>query len=394
MCMKQIIQYHSNGIKYKEYYLDDNDLIQGELIQYWDNGLPRQSSIYENNSLIYHNKLWYQTGHLQRVVDRSAGKSIAGNWPCTEYNSAGHITCEYILDENKDEMCIRSYCGTSRKIVTNEYTITQQGRKDGLFSSCYDSGLLKEKIHYLDGRRHGPYAAYFDSVKFDENKQPTNTQLVEITGEFKDDERHGEFREYYRAGALFRIKHYENGAPHGITQEYSPTGTLTLETVYYRGAQSMYDKRYNNAGVLVRHCVFDEQNRVVSDYRYANDGKPQEEHHWEYRNYSKFYKELKRYENGNLLYHATYDNSIPNKTSYTEYEYNAATGFRKSITEVKNTEESRVTLKFHYSADGKPRRISLIIDGVYQTADFKKLLKKKTSEIDDSDIAYIKLTYF
>lgn len=395
MCMKQIIKYYPNGLKQKEYYVDDQEFIQGEFINYYETGIPKSVHCYKNNETRGPIKLWYSNGNLQKVVDRTT--EVNGYNPTTEYNSAGFITYELAHSTDAVGLFHRTFTGTTKQVCLSEYFTDHHGRKQGKSFTRYESGLLQSVGTYLNANLHGELYQYFDAVEFDEDGNPKyDCQIINSFYNYVNGDKHGPAFENHRNGQIYKKMQFENGRRIGIYQEFSHTGSLTYETVYdARGSQVMYEKRFSpGSGALVYHRVIDSDQHTTEEHRYTNDGTPTESTWWEYRNYSKFCKEIKRYERGNLVYHITYDNSIPRKTSYTELEYNGATGFRKAINEVRNTEDSTVSLKFHFSEDGKPRRISLIVDGQYQTTDFKKLLKKKTSEIDDSDIAYIKLTYF
>lgn len=395
MCMKQIIKYYPSGSKQKEYYIDDNEHIQGEFTTYFENGLPKSVHLYQDNNTKGPIKLWYNTGHLQKVVDRTI--EINGYNPTTEYNSAGFITYELVPNIDRPGLIHRTFTGTTQQLCQCEYFTDKEGRKQGSAITRFDSGLLQSVASYLDGNLHGEIKHYFDVVEFDEDGKPKlDCQILNSIYQYKNGDRHGDSIEYHRNGQIAKKMQFKHNRRIGIYQEFAHNGVLAYETVYdAKGNQSMYEKRFApDTSELVYYRIFDSEYRSTEEHRFTNKGLPIEMTSWEYRGYSKFCKEIKRYESGNLVYHITYDNSIPRRTSYTELEYNGTTGFRKAINEVRNTEESSVSLKFHFSEDGKPRRISLIVDGKYQTTDFKKLLKKKTSEIDEADIAYIKLTYF
>lgn len=394
--MEHIITYHSNGLKSREYFVDDEGLVQGESTTYYENGLPKAVTLYKDNSVIGPVKTWYHNGHLQKVIDRS--RQLANyQHPYTEYNSSGFIVAEFLPNTDNTLNIYRSYCGTSKNVCVAEQFTDMHGRRQGKSILRYNSGLLQTVSEYVNGQLHGDSIQYYDTAEFNEDNRPIpGAQVVQCRLQYHDGEKHGHSTEYHRNGEVYRKVTYVYGVRVDTYQEFAANGNLTYECTYNRnGSLVSYEKRFaTNTGLLIYHRILDSEQRTTEEHKFHHDGSPIESTYWEYRGYSKFIKEIKKYEKGNLSYHITYDHSIPKRVSYTELEYNPNTGFRKAINEVRNTEESSVSLKFHFSLDGKPRRISLIVDGVYQTTDFKKLLKKKTSEIDDSDIAYIKLTYF
>lgn len=393
--MKEIIKYHYNGMIHYRCFEDDAGQIQGKYYLYYENGLPRSVSEYKDGCRLYTTQTWYSNGNIEEVSDRTV--KVGNLYKLSRYNSYGHITETWEPDTSNNTVKVIKYCGTALKVAVQEYTADNDGHNVGLYTARFNTGFEKEATEYCNGMKNGKSVQWHESYAWENDKvgqgEPRRVQSFVAT--YKNNLLEGEVNEYHKNGNLYRNYFITRGTRNGHYTEYSTTGVLTLSANYVSGSIKGEEKRYSPAtGNLVLHRIFDEENHLTEEHKYHPDGTPEESVHWEYKRFSRFYKEIKRYTKGVLVYHTTYDNSIPNKTSYSESTYNHETSYRVSLTESKHTNDSKVSLKFHYSVDGKPKRISLVVNDQYQTTDFKKLLKKKTSEITDADIAYIKLAYF
>lgn len=392
--MNTIIKYNSTGMKTLEYTIDDLQQIQGLYTLYYDNGLVKEVSYYINNSKKFVIQRYHSNGHL--AYETELDLRLKGLTDERSYNAYGFMTSQIItVGDDSGDTIHYDYCGTKSQIVTGETRYTCNMKTTGLHVARYNSGRIKDEQYYENSYITGKATTYYDLVKFDSDGTPTNEQIVYNVTHYAHGAIHGEYLEYYKSGIIAKHFNYVSNRKVGLQREYHINGTLKSEIIFNNGQMQIdYDKTYNDNGILRLHRIFLEPGKVIEELSYNADGSMKEHVVWEYRNNIRYIKETKRYTDSVLVYHIIYDNSDPRRTSYTEYGFNAATGFRTSITELKHTENEKVALKFKYSEDGKPRRISLIVNGEYQTTDFKKLLKKKTSEIDDSDIAYIKLAYF
>jgi antitoxin component YwqK of YwqJK toxin-antitoxin module len=131
--------------------------------------------------------------------------------------------------------------------IMEAYTVNKAGERDGVYTSYYESGKIKEQCIFSKGKLTGQRTLYFDNG----NK--------EIEENYNDDGLlQGLYKTYYRSGALHVEKFYQNNVLSGILKVYYPSGRLKEEvtldnnvengpfTEYYENGKVHWKGTYRN----------------------------------------------------------------------------------------------------------------------------------------------------
>ena len=117
----------------------------------------------------------------------------------------------------------------------------------GTVIETYDSGTIKSRIAYRDGRKHGELVSWFRSGQKRTQRQFAEGKKIGVhrgwweSGglkfeyPFKDDVYHGELYEWYENGTLASHYSYVAGRESGAQRAWRPNGKLHVNVVYKDG---------------------------------------------------------------------------------------------------------------------------------------------------------------
>lgn len=98
-----------------------------------------------------------------------------------------------------------------------------RGRRDGVLSRWFDTGLLAFESRYRMGKRGGRTSSWW-----------SNGNLRSQT-DYVDDQAHGFSWEWFRDGSKFKKYHYTLGKPTGLQQGWRTNGKLFSNFEYRNG---------------------------------------------------------------------------------------------------------------------------------------------------------------
>jgi antitoxin component YwqK of YwqJK toxin-antitoxin module len=161
-----------------------------------------------------------------------------------KYTNYGTLEAEYFVvpDENGKEVIEGEY----KEYIDDSETISKiinysNGKKNGeeIEYHDYDKGIIYSIKYFVDGKKEGTHVKYIDNKVF------------EICN-YKNDELHGEFKEYYmNSDILYQDCFYYNGEYHGIFKEYHRNGTIKyIKDGYDNGRLTGFEKEYDENSKL------------------------------------------------------------------------------------------------------------------------------------------------
>lgn len=112
------------------------------------------------------------------------------------------------------------------------------------FYSQYDEGLLMARENYRTGDKHGVSVIYF----------PNGEISQKLT--YRNDLRHGEWKQFYMGGTLKLEGHYENGSREGDFAMYTPEGRTEVEGYYEDNLMHGEWKFFDREGELLYTLVY------------------------------------------------------------------------------------------------------------------------------------------
>ena len=208
-----------------------------------------------------------------------------------------------------------------------------EGKEEGIWIEFYDSGQLKSKTNFKNGKKEGESLEYDEEGGFVKRKVHYKDGAEEgecITyhakdfifskGNIKDWELVGEYKLYYKyKNTVFAIGNIEKGLWRGKYQEYFINGVLKKEGNRYAGRPPQRIDDY----------LFDEEYKNYFDNFYKEiiidpESFRKEAYHWngEYKEY---------HDNGQLSFETNMENGIP-EGKWLEYHENGQLlkeGFRE-----------------------------------------------------------------
>lgn len=130
--LKEINEFTPSGILYKQYFIDSDSLVQGELKVYYDDGeILFEQSNYLDGKLNGERVLYYQNGSPEIM----------------EYYHDGVLS---------DTLKVFYPSGNIKRKV-----FYSSGELKGILSGYYEDGTLKETVTFSNNEENGPFVEYF-----------------------------------------------------------------------------------------------------------------------------------------------------------------------------------------------------------------------------------------
>jgi antitoxin component YwqK of YwqJK toxin-antitoxin module/tetratricopeptide (TPR) repeat protein len=243
---------------------------------------------------------WYGGGMLEALGKERDGGVRQGHWIFFS-NSVRTAEGDY-TDEGKKFGPWKYYgedgvLTTSKNTDTGETWLYKNGvlsehffRKteltDGVVEWFNDCGALKEKVIYVQGKRHGKGATYFSSGKVSEEFTYENdlrtgestfyyeTGAIRKKIKYVLDKAEGATVEYYSNGRVSSVGSYKNNEPEGVWKYYHANGRLYRTGNFTNGVPNGEWTFYNVRGQITEKRMIDEKGKITGDDVTYHDGKP------------------------------------------------------------------------------------------------------------------------
>lgn len=170
-------------------------------------------------------------------------------------------------------------------------------KREGIAKIYFADGSIKQTIPYADGKKQGLSKEYNNKGELITLYEYNNDFLISrerINRYNSDNQKDGDWKEYYPDGTLWKDMTYRNGVLHGYYREYDQRGVLLLAMLYDNGElveESVDDdpdieirNRYDNEGRLIYsgpyreetpvgiHREYDISGAVVNSFIYNDNG--------------------------------------------------------------------------------------------------------------------------
>jgi antitoxin component YwqK of YwqJK toxin-antitoxin module len=237
----------------------------GYNIIYYPNGKILSEGYLKNGRPEGYWKTYYTTGIIKSEGNR---KNFLLDSVWIFYNSTGDTISQihyllgkkngYYIEYNTDRSR-PEYIGNikSKELYVNDL-------KQGLSYYFYNDGKLKESITYTDDKEDGLDLEYAEDARIITIKNYARGSLVErqkINRYNDNDQKDGEWLEFYENLKVKKETNYKNGLLHGYYKEYSPDGRLLITLLYDEGRlveevkeedkPIVVKEKFNNKGVLI-----------------------------------------------------------------------------------------------------------------------------------------------
>ncbi|HEY5749965.1 MAG TPA: tetratricopeptide repeat protein [Chryseolinea sp.] len=172
-----------------------------------------------------------------------------------------------------------------KKGVQREHFFRKTELTDGVVEWFNDCGALKEKLIYVQGKRHGKGAAYFSSGKVSEEFAYENdlrtgesiyyyeTGAVRKKNRYVLDKVEGQSVECYANGKVSSAGSYKNNELDGVWKYYHANGRLYRTGNFTNGIPNGDWTFYNVRGQLSGKRTLDEKGNITGDDFTYHDGK-------------------------------------------------------------------------------------------------------------------------
>ncbi len=138
---------------------------------------------------------------------------------------AGAIKCDkeglYIVKDNAQESTYRN-C-----------------ERNGMTFWYEDTGMIKSKVNFTDGKENGVYTSYYSNGK------------EKIVVNYVDGQKDGEQKVYYDNGQLGSRVNYEMGRREGVMTDWDIEGYKSAEVFYKNNYKVGLKKYYNQKGDVI-----------------------------------------------------------------------------------------------------------------------------------------------
>ena len=136
-------------------------------------------------------------------------------------------------------------------VYATDGTVLEQGdylnnRREGVYSTFYESGLLKSTSGYVNGLKQGQEVTYDDRGTVEQRATYhqgvlEGSYVVYLRNRIKEKrnyikgELNGELQKYYPTGGLMESTFYKDGQLDGVASWYDQQGNKTIEYTYEMG---------------------------------------------------------------------------------------------------------------------------------------------------------------
>lgn len=302
-----------------------NDKMEGPIDAFYDNGKVYGEAVMKNGLFNGKQLKLHENGKTMILGQFKDGKSV-GKWQefyydgsiaaQYSYNSAGELDGDYIEFELNGDTATKtpykngSLTGMKIDYAANNKPLWKRLYKNGKLKKYFNldsNGVIINKgkknylLHdiygykYIEGTVkgsgfHGEYKTYWKNgaihtkrnykkgVAIGKHEEFYESGEVDFIEYFKDDLRHGRYESYYINGNKYAEGYFDNGDKVGEWKYYHPNGKVRLTEYYSNGSLRgivceysiegvlQYETLYKG-GVIVRADVFNEDGKLLKRYQ-------------------------------------------------------------------------------------------------------------------------------
>lgn len=199
--------------------------LHGEQITYYPNGQVADKSTYEMGVITGPSKSWFPSGILaseETYVNGVAnGKSIL-NHPSGKRELEGNL----VKGEREGTwLHFNSDGSLHMRLMYKNGELVKEHRENGTFNEYYGDEQPKSEVTYRNGKKEGPFVEYYNNGTWELKQVPPDPatgakadvervligQTRKREGTYKNNELHGEVKEYDEKGKLVKKTKYEDG---------------------------------------------------------------------------------------------------------------------------------------------------------------------------------------
>jgi len=122
--------------------------------------------------------------------------------------------------------------------VIEKYHVNKDSLRQGLYEAYFESGNLKEKATYKDGKLNGERTLFF-----------TNGQ-AEITEQYISGVMNGDYKVFYESGQLKLVQNYVDGQLTGTSVKYHENGEVAERVNFIDGEENGPFEEYHPNGEI------------------------------------------------------------------------------------------------------------------------------------------------
>lgn len=193
------VAYYANGQEAQRIHWQ-RGVEEGEWQEFFEDGNPKIQGRYSNGEPEGENLYYYSNGKVEiRGQWRNGNRD--GNWKY--YNEDGSVQLQVLYADGQ---------------------FVKEKKENGVFKEYFRNEKLKSEHTYSNGMRHGPFKEYYDSGEWVIEDRPEGPkgepadkvrvlkgQQVMRSGNYKNDELHGEVKYFFDNGRLEKVEMYSEG---------------------------------------------------------------------------------------------------------------------------------------------------------------------------------------
>lgn len=288
---------YDKGIEktYKTFYLNGNPRIDititdgkiiGELKSYFSNGNVRSTKEYVDGKINGIEKQFYRNGSLKYAI-KNVEDVLSGEYK--EYFDNGKLSFTVNVVEGKPEGVSKSFYNNDNNSVEKEGSYLK-GKYVGEWKTYFKNGKIASIGKYNnDGEKEGLWLSYFDTGVLREEENYSNNKYNGIQKYYDYDKllweeyvyRKGKMQEYraYKKDGTLICDNKVNGKNFKLIQ-YHPNGIIRKEGTVTDGESDGNWKYYSNYGVLTHNLNFKEGKYEGKYTEYYPNNKPKVERNY------------------------------------------------------------------------------------------------------------------
>lgn len=182
--------FKNTTIIFEEYHVlrSDTNIKDGKYMLYYKNGLVGATGCYKNNKRIGVWKYYLNSGILSSETYYNNDKNVAYD---LSYNKDGDTMSlkKYVNQKLDSIIILRNYFGSNLEVGTFSHG-------NGVLNYYDIYGVLLNQTTYRNGLKHGIFIEYYNNYK------------VKVSGNYKDDNKIGEWIYYSNIGDTLKKEKY------------------------------------------------------------------------------------------------------------------------------------------------------------------------------------------
>lgn len=202
--------------------------LHGEQLVYYPDGSVADRHHMEKNMLQGHFAQYYPGNRMKYEGNNANGEpegKVTWYYPNGQKEIEGHL----VNGERDGSWYYYHENGSMQiQILYSNGTFIREKKENGSFKTYYENGSLESEITYKNGKREGPYLENHDNGRWvkrevmvgpmegfqeRQTEEVLEGQTKRVTGTYKDDKKHGTWKELNAQGKVLSSVEYLNDEP-------------------------------------------------------------------------------------------------------------------------------------------------------------------------------------